>query len=77
MTKKKKNVKTPKFNSYWIYALILVFFASTYFMGGDGNSTGSKKISITSFEKFLNKGEIKDVTVINKNIAQVTLNRDA
>ena len=77
MTKKKKNLKTPKFNSYWIYALILVFFASTYFMGGDGNSTGSKKISITSFEKFLNKGEIKDVTVINKNIAQVTLNRDA
>jgi len=77
MTKKKKNVKTPKFNSYWIYALILVFFASTYFMGGNGNSTGSKKISITSFEKFLNKGEIKDVTVINKNIAQVTLNRDA
>ena len=77
MTKKKKNIKTPKFNSYWIYALILVFFASTYFMGGDGNSTGSKKISITSFEKFLNKGEIKDVTVINKNIAQVTLNRDA
>ena len=77
MTKKKKNVKTPKFNSYWIYALILVFFASTYFMGGDGNSTGTKKISITSFEKFLNKGEIKDVTVINKNIAQVTLNRDA
>ena len=77
MIKKKKNVKTPKFNSYWIYALILVFFASTYFMGGDGSSTGSKKISITSFEKFLNKGEIKDVTVINKNIAQVTLNRDA
>ena len=30
-----------------------------------------------NFEKYLNKGEIKDVTVINKNIAQVTLNRDA
>ena len=77
MTKKKNNIKTPKFNSYWIYAIILVFFASTYFIGGDGNSNASKKISISNFEKYLNKGEIKDVTVINKNIAQVTLNRDA
>ena len=36
-----------------------------------------KNINITSFERFLNKGEIKEVTVINKNLAQVTLNRDA
>ena len=52
-------------------------FASTYFVGGDNNSTASKNINISSFERFLNKGEIKEVTVINKNLAQVTLNRDA
>ena len=77
MNKKKNISNKPKFNSYWIYASILVFFASTYFMGGDGNTSASKKINISSFEKFLNKGEIKNVTVVNKNIAQVTLNRDA
>jgi len=77
MNKKKNTMKTPKFNTYWIYAMILLFFASTYFIGGNENSNSSKKINISSFERFLNKGEIKGVTVINKNIAQVTLNRDA
>jgi len=57
--------------------MIVLFFASTYFIGGNETSNSSKKINISSFERFLNKGEIKGVTVINKNIAQVTLNRDA
>tara|TARA_B100000953_G_scaffold154920_1_gene128139 strand:+ start:1053 stop:2987 length:1935 start_codon:yes stop_codon:yes gene_type:complete len=77
MNKNKNTMKTPKFNTYWIYALIVLFFASSYFIGGNETSNSSKKINISSFERFLNKGEIKGVTVINKNIAQVTLNRDA
>ena len=77
MNKNKNTLKTPKFNTYWIYAMIVLFFASTYFIGGNETSNSSKKINISSFERFLNKGEIKGVTVINKNIAQVTLNRDA
>jgi len=77
MNKNKNKMKTPKFNTYWIYAMIVLFFASTYFIGGNETSNSSKKINISSFERFLNKGEIKGVTVINKNIAQVTLNRDA
>jgi len=77
MKKNNKNIKPPKFNTYWIYAMIVLFFASTYFIGGNDSTSASKKINISSFERFLNKGEIKEVTVINKNIAQVTLNRDA
>ena len=77
MNKNKNTMKSPKFNTYWIYAMIVLFFASTYFIGGNETSNSSKKINISSFERFLNKGEIKGVTVINKNIAQVTLNRDA
>ena len=75
---KNKNLKNkPKFNTYWIYSLIVIFFISTYFIGGNEASSSSKKINITSFERFLNKGEIKNVTVINKNLAQVTIQRDA
>ncbi len=77
MKNTKQPTNKPKFNSYWIYGLIILFFASTYFIGGDNNTSGSKNINITSFERYLNKGEIKEVTVINKNIAQVTLQRDA
>ena len=75
---KNKNLKNkPKFNTYWIYSLIVIFFISTYFIGGNEATSSSKNINITSFERFLNKGEIKNVTVINKNLAQVTLQRDA
>jgi len=75
---KNKNLKNkPKFNTYWIYSRIVIFFISTYFIGGNEATNTSKNINITSFERFLNKGEIKNVTVINKNLAQVTLQRDA
>ena len=69
--------KKPKLSSYWIYGLIILFFASTYFVGGESTTAASKNINISSFERFLNKGEIKEVTVVNKNLAQVTLQRDA
>ena len=73
----KNPIKKPKFNTYWIYSLVVLFFVSTYFLGGSETVNSSKSINISSFERFLNKGEIKEVTVINKNLAQVTLNRDA
>ena len=77
MKNTKQPNKKPKLSSYWIYGLIILFFASTYFVGGDSTTTASKNINISSFERFLNKGEIKEVTVVNKNLAQVTLQRDA
>ena len=77
MKNTKQPNKKPKLSSYWIYGLIILFFASTYFVGGDNTTTASKNINISSFERFLNKGEIKEVTVVNKNLAQVTLQRDA
>ena len=77
MKNTKQPTNRPKLSSYWIYALVILFFASTYFIGGDSSTSVSKNINISSFERFLNKGEIKEVTVINKNLAQVTLQRDA
>ncbi len=77
MNKNKNSIKKPKFNTYWIYSLVVLFFVSTYFLGGSEAVNSSKSINISSFERFLNKGEIKEVTVINKNLAQVTLKRDA
>ena len=77
MKNTKQPTNKPKLSSYWIYALVILFFASTYFIGGDSSTSVSKNINISSFERFLNKGEIKEVTVVNKNLAQVTLQRDA
>ena len=58
MNMNKNPIKKPKFNTYWIYSLVVLFFVSTYFLGGSEASSSSKSINITSFERFLNKGEI-------------------
>ena len=70
---KKENKSQPKFNSYWIYGIIIsvLLLASMY---TDGSSGSVKKTNISEFEKFLNEGDIKEVSVINKNLAKVTLN---
>ena len=70
---KKENKNQPKFNSYWIYGIIIsvLLLASMY---TDGSSGNIKKTNISEFEKFLNEGDIKEVSVINKNLAMVTLN---
>ena len=68
---KDKKTKKPKVNIYWVYGIVISN------LGGSETANSSKSINISSFERFLNKGEIKEVTVINKNLAQVTLNRDA
>ena len=45
---------------------------------GDGNSLGEdQKINISTFERYLNNGEVSRVVVINKNTAQVTLTDEA
>ena len=70
---KKENKSQPKYNSYWIYGIIIsvLLLASMY---TDGSSGNVKKTNISEFEKFLNEGDIKEVSVINKNLARVTLN---
>ena len=64
---KKENKSQPKFNSYWIYGIIIsvLLLASMY---TDGSSGSVKKTNISEFEKFLNEGDIKEVSVINKNL---------
>ena len=70
---KKENKSQPKYNSYWVYGIIIsvLLLASMY---TDGSSGNVKKTNISEFEKFLNEGDIKEVSVINKNLAMVTLN---
>lgn len=76
-----KNEKTPPkkpaLNPYWLYGAIALFFLGMSFFG-DGNSLSEEqKINISTFERYLNNGDISRVLVINKNTAQVTLTENA
>ena len=79
MAKKKEKTppKKPAINSYWLYASIILFFLGMSFFGGGNDLGEDQKINISTFEHYLNDGEVSRVVVINKNLAQVTLTEDA
>ena len=74
--KEKNNLKKPKFNSYWMYGIIVTVLLGLSMFTDDSNS-GLRKTNISEFERFLNNGDIREVSVINKNLAQVSLNQNS
>ena len=74
---KKTPPKKPTLNPYWFYGSIVLFFLGMSLFGG-GNGLGEdQKINISTFERYLNDGEVSRVVVVNKNTAQVTLTKEA
>ena len=73
---KENPVKKPKFNSYWIYGIVVVGLL-TLSMFGDGSSQTLKKTNISEFERFLNDGDVMEVVVYNKKLAKVSLTKQA
>ncbi len=44
--------------------------------GGDSNWQTLNKTNISDFERYLNEGDVEEVTVINQKLARVTLNKN-
>ena len=77
MKNKKSNPNPSKNTTYWIYGLVISVFIIFSYLGNNSGFAGSKKINISTFEKYLNSGEISKVTIINKTLAEVTLTENA
>ncbi|MDC1048595.1 ATP-dependent zinc metalloprotease FtsH [Flavobacteriaceae bacterium] len=75
--KEEKKPTPQKFNIYWIYgAIIFVLLGLSLFGGNDWQTMN--KTNISSFEKFLNNGDVSKVVVIrNKSSVRVTLTPEA
>ena len=75
-TNKDQN-KKPKFNFYWIYGLIFVFFILIPFFNGGGFEE-SNNISQSQFYKYLNEGDISKIDVVrNTGVAKIYLTKEA
>ena len=74
---KKKNTNQPKITSYWMYGLIISVFIIFTYVGNSDNFKSTKKINISTFEKYLNLSEVSKVTIVNKTLAEVTLTDNA
>ncbi|KGL59743.1 ATP-dependent zinc metalloprotease FtsH [Polaribacter sp. Hel1_33_49] len=72
---KKSNIPKFKFSSYWIYgAIFIALIAVQFFNSGD---LASKSISKNRFEEILKDNDIKEIVVVNKDIAQIYLTKEA
>ena len=64
--------KTPKFNIFWMYGLIILFLLSMLWMNQDG--TVAQEVNWTRFENIVSQGGVKSITVYrSKNKAEALL----
>lgn len=61
-------------NFYWIYGVITLLFIASYFY-----NIGSSAIDIKTdkLSDMLKTGDVKEITVVNKEYAEITLNKEA
>ena len=78
MSDDKKNMppKKSKFNSYWIYGLIIIALIAVSVFSGDTMSD-KNTISQYQFFEFVRNGDVKKVDLVNKRIAKVYLTEEA
>jgi len=76
MSNKESNTSKPNYNPYWIYGLavllILLFFNIYSILGG-----GPKVISISDFERIAEKGDIKNIDILNQKNVNVYLKKES
>lgn len=73
---KKPEIKKPRFNSYWIYAAIIMIFLGIQFFGGSSWSQPAKTTQ-AEFENYLREGDVEKIEIINKKVAKVYLTPEA
>jgi cell division protease FtsH len=69
------NVPKFKFNMYWIYGAIFVVLIGVSFLNEASLST--QKISTNRFFKILESNDVNKILIINKNIAEVYIKKEA
>ena len=59
--KQKNNL--PKFNLYWLYAVLIISLMFMFFRGNLGDGGFDKEVPYTTFKEYVAKGYAKSVTV--------------
>ena len=61
-------------NFYWIWGVITVLFIASYFYNV---GTNTRDIKTEKFAKILASGDVKEITVVNREYAEITLKKEA
>ena len=70
---KPKGTSSGGSNFYWIYIVITVLFLGSYLYNFNGSA---KEIQTDKFIKILQAGDIKEITVVNKEYAEITIRQE-
>jgi len=73
---KKPEIKKPKFNAYWIYAVVILGIIGLQFFGGADLSQPTQT-NESDFEQYLLDGDVEKIEIINRKIAKVYLTPEA
>ncbi|MBN4082847.1 ATP-dependent zinc metalloprotease FtsH [bacterium AH-315-A23] len=74
-TSSNKNIKTPKFNFYWIYGGIFILFIVFQFFNSE-NLT-SKNLSKNEFKTILVENDIDRIVIVNRDVANIYIKNEA
>lgn len=67
----KNNGKKKKFSFYWIYIILIAFFAGSLFFNG---SSSVKETTMSELMKMLHEGDVEKIELINGRTAEIYLN---
>ena len=70
-----KNLKTPKFNFYWIYGILLALFIGYQFF--NSGSMSSRSLSQNEFKNILIENDIEKIIIVNKDVADIYIKSEA
>lgn len=58
---------------YWIWVVVAVLFVASYFYS---NNSSSRDITTEKLDKMLARGDVKDITVVNREFAEITIRKE-
>jgi len=73
---KKIPPRKPRFNTYWIWAALIMLFIGINIFGGNKWAQPTKTTQ-AEFEKYLAEGDVERVVIINKKKAEIYLTSEA
>jgi cell division protease FtsH len=74
-TPNNKNIKTPKFNFYWIYGAIIVLIIGYQFF--NSGNLGAKSLSQNEFTTILTENDIDKIVIVNRSVANIYIKSEA
>ncbi len=70
--------KTPKFNIYWVWAIIFAALVGFQIFGGNFNPEAAQTSKLEFFNNMLANGDVeKTTTITNKNVVRIFIKKDS